>query len=318
MLLRSGKIGGLQGLRRFAHKAIRKIGALLLKPTVQLRWFLFSKIPGWKGIKTISSNERIIVSLTSFPARIGTVDQTIKSLLLQSKKPDKIVLWLAESQFPSREETLPKRLLRLKQYGLDIEWCEDIRSYKKLIPTIKLYPNEIIVTTDDDIFYRKTWLSILFEEYRRNPKVIWAHRVTKFYIKGDQYSIIAGGDDYWMPSSNLNKVTGCGGILYPPKCFHPDVIREELFMKLCPTNDDIWFWLMAVLNGTQIAVPQRRQNKLVYVADTQKGPTLSKINDQGEGLFWRDFNSILEYYPELDVKLRTEYQQRTAIEGDRY
>ena len=46
---------------------------------------------------------RIIVSMTSYPARINTVHLAIRSLLAQKVLPDKIVLWLCKSDFPNRE-----------------------------------------------------------------------------------------------------------------------------------------------------------------------------------------------------------------------
>lgn len=51
---------------------------------------------------------RIIVSMTSYPARINTVHLAIRSLLAQKVLPDKIVLWLCKSDFPNREAICPK------------------------------------------------------------------------------------------------------------------------------------------------------------------------------------------------------------------
>ena len=83
------------------------------------------------GVNTIPREKKIVVSLTSFPARIPTLYITVSSLLNQSMKPDKVVLYLAKEQFPNLENDLPENLLRLKEFGLSIRWCNDIRSYKK-------------------------------------------------------------------------------------------------------------------------------------------------------------------------------------------
>ena len=48
------------------------------------------------GVTTEKRDTRLIVSLTSFPARIKTVHQTINTLLRQTVKPDHIILWLSE------------------------------------------------------------------------------------------------------------------------------------------------------------------------------------------------------------------------------
>ena len=72
---------------------------------------------------------------------------------------------------------------------------------------------------------------------------------------------------------------------------------------------------MAVLNGVKIRAVSKRfpHLKLAYVDGTQE-TALSKINDRGEKLFWRDFHNMLEHYPELEEILRDEYKRVTACD----
>ncbi len=128
-------------------------------------------LPSLKG-----REEQIIVSLTSFPARINIVVKTIKTLLTQTLKPDAVILWLAPEQFPNGEKDLPQELLDLRQYGLTIDWYKDIRSYKKIIPTLKKYPNAIIITTDDDIYYAPDTVESLYKSYLEHKDEVHAHR----------------------------------------------------------------------------------------------------------------------------------------------
>lgn len=273
---------------------------------LNLRWRVCTHIPGWKGICADSKSHcpLLIVSLTSFPARIRTVQYTIRSLLLQSEKPDKVILWLATEQFPDREDNLPKELLALQKYGLTIGWCHDIRSYKKLIPTLRKYPDDIIVTTDDDLYYERNWLKILYTEYKQNPELVHCHRVTEFSWENGEYTAKGRGKHVCPKTSFLYKVTGCGGVLYPPHSLAEEILNEEVFRNICSTNDDIWFWLMAVMNGVKVSVPDHNIPNLHYVEHTQEGPTLNSVNDQGENLFWVQFYNMLEHYPQLDAILR--------------
>lgn len=248
---------------------------------------------------------KLIVSLTSFPARINTVHQVIESLINQTKKADKIILWLAPEQFPNGEKDLPENLLRLKERGVTIDWYHDIRSYKKLIPTLRKYPNELIVTVDDDIIYKPTMLEKLYRSYKKYPNDINAHRVTKFIYERDTFKTIAGGKKHYRGAHFLNKLTGCGGVLYPPHCFYKDILNEDLIMKLAPTNDDQWFWLMAVLNGVGVRVVKDKEIELNYTEGSQEF-ALCLINDQGEKLFWKDFNRLMEHYPQLKKLLKKE------------
>lgn len=71
-----------------------------------------------------TQGERMVVSLTTFPLRIGKVHLTIQSILRQSRPADRILLWLSKEEFPE-EAQLPANLLRLKEKGLDI------RSFKR-------------------------------------------------------------------------------------------------------------------------------------------------------------------------------------------
>lgn len=267
---------------------------------MRVKWKVLSHIPGWKGVSSVLHKPELVVSLTSFPARIGVVHHTIRSLLMQSVKPDHVILWLAPEQFPEMEDELPEELLELTNYGLTIAWYKDIRSFKKLIPTLQMFPEAVIVTTDDDLYYERNWLRVLYEEYLKKPKLVHCHRVTEMYVEDGEYKMIGRGRHVYPKTSYLYKVTGCGGVLYPPHCMADDILNEELFMELCPTNDDLWFWLMAVLNHVRVSVPDHNNPRLHYVEHTQNGPTLSSRNDQGEKLLWVQFGNMLNHYPEID------------------
>ena len=262
----------------------------------------FSKI----GINQGKHNEPLlIVTLTSFPARIYDIQYTIYSLLNQKLKPDKLILWLAEEQFPNKEDDLPDLLLKLKNNGLTIEWCEDLKSYKKLIPALKRYPADFLVTADDDIYYHETWLENMWKEYEKHPNTIISSRTR--HIKISSEGEILPYDTWELIEENCetsyrNFPTGAGGTLYFPNALSNKVFEKNLFNEFCPTTDDIWFWAMAVLNKTKITCIDKHFNKLKYVniaieigiIDT---PTLWRFNRSGNNE--KQFNNILEHFPEI-------------------
>ena len=293
-------------------KMLRKINVIVSILQISVRCTIFLSNKRYCGINKEKRNIPIVVSLTSFPERIEVVVETIKSLLIQTMKPDRIILWLAKEQFPYQEQDLPSKLVSLKKYGLEILWCDDIRSYKKLIPTLCLEPNAIIVTADDDIYYRVEWLKGLYEAYLQNPQCIICYRATKFYLTNEgMYKTIGGGHDLWPEPSYLHKLTGCGGVLYPVGIFYQDICREDIFLDICKTNDDIWFWLMAVLNKTKVYCPNSDDVDIIEVKKAKNTPSLTSINDNGEHLFWKDFYNMLKHYPEIDNMLRNEYDRFT-------
>ncbi|WP_233880443.1 glycosyltransferase [Paraburkholderia flagellata] len=215
----------------------------------------------------------IVVSLTSYPARINAVPETIKSILAQSFRPGKILLWLAEDQFPGKEKDLPCELLELKRAGLLIEWCEDIHSYKKLIPVLKKYPEKTIVTADDDLLYEKDWLAQLVITHLQEQDAIICHRAHRVSLdeEGNFSPYRDWAKDIKSAKPSLDHLfTGCGGVLYPPGSLHESVLDRDAFTCICPSGDDLWFWGMAVLKGTRIQVVKDSSFELQHVPGTQE------------------------------------------------
>lgn len=224
----------------------------------------------------------VIVSLTSYPARIGTVHFTVKSLLSQTFQPAAVVLWLAREEFPGGEISLPKELLELKSSGLSIQWCHNTKSYKKLIPALKAYPDNVIITVDDDIIYKPTWLEQLVASYIQYPDSIHCCRAHKISLDGGTFmSYRKWRRNIKDPNPSYKTFfTGCGGVLYPPASLHADVMNEADFMALCGSGDDIWFWSMAVLNETKIRVIPDTDFSLEFTPDSQE-VALWRNNDVG-------------------------------------
>lgn len=250
----------------------------------------------------------IIVSLTSFPQRINIVTKTIHTLLSQTLKPDKVILWLADEQFSNKENSLPKELLDLKNNGLSIEWYKDIRSYKKILPSLKAYPDAIIITTDDDIYYANDTVETLYNSYKEFPNAIHAHRCDWLTLSDD--NIIWDKtrelykDKHKGEISFRNRLTGYGAVLYPPHCLYKDVCDEELIFNTIPTHDDIWLWAMAVLQGTKTRLVKGYSESIHYVENSQQYG-LCKINKKGVGMSLDEAYSIItQRYPEIKMKLK--------------
>jgi hypothetical protein len=230
-----------------------------------------------------------------------TLHLSLKSIIEQSLKPNKIILWLYEKEFPQKEKDIPKKVLEFKSQGLIIEYYPiNLKSHLKLIPSLKKYPNSIIITIDDDINYEKDMIKKLYKSYLDNPNDINAHRITKMKLnkKKKKFDTIKGGLDYYHNATYLNILNGVGGVIYPPNCFNNDIFNETLMFKLAKTNDDLWFWTQAVLKGIKIKVVEKGYPTPKIIVDSQK-IALWKINNIGPKLFWKDLNKILNYYKNL-------------------
>ena len=253
---------------------------------------------------------KIILSLTTFPDRINSVSKTIKTLLNQTLKPDKVILWLAFEQFPKKEQELPNDLLELKNFGLDIKWCEDIKSYKKLIPSLIEFENDIIITFDDDIYYDEDIVKRLYDAHLADREAVVVNRYSRIYFKNDKIKFLKSSKLYFSnppKPSLLNVIIGCGGVLYPPKSLNPNVLNKQEFMSLIPTHDDIWFWLNAILNNTKIKIVDGFSTNLIPIENTQQFG-LCKINNKSKnGINALDaLHIITNKYPSIIKKLKKE------------
>ncbi len=199
--------------------------------------------------------EIIICSMTSFPARIEYVHLAIKSLMLQTCKPDKILLWLAEEQFPERK--LPQSLFDLRQYGLETCWCHDMYGHKKYFYPVKNQkPNEVVITYDDDIIYSPLSIERLMRKHKEFPGCLVCERGQ--IIDSRKENINNPGrwktislEGVGKPTYRMNPSPG-GGCLLPYGCFAQDALNEEKFRALAYKNDDLWYMFMCAENRTQM------------------------------------------------------------------
>jgi hypothetical protein len=200
------------------------------------------------------SSNRLIASLTTFPLRINKTWIVIESILRQSHKPDKIILWLSKEQFPSID-FLPKKLRNQQKKGLEIRFCEgDIKSHKKYFYTLKEYPNDFLLTLDDDIIYPTTLIKQLNELNNIYPKAVCCHLALEIKTNGGKILPFMEWKplkQFVSPSFNIFFGSG-GGTLFPPFSLHHEVLNDNVFKKHCFYADDVWLNCMCQLNDTMI------------------------------------------------------------------
>lgn len=234
----------------------------------------------------------LIVSLTSYPARFGTLEPTLKALLRQSVQPDRVILWLAHDD----DSALPDAIRALP--GLEIRTCPDWRSYKKIIPTLMAHPSAYIITADDDVYYPPDWIERLVAAVHDGAHVacLRGHRIEMTAPK-QPASYESWVKNLAAPETGpLVFPTGVSGVIYSPATFHPDVTRDDLFMKLAPSSDDVWLYWMHRMTGTQ----SRKINGRVKIIEWAGSQDVSlKSDNRGEA--WqagndRAIRALLEHY----------------------
>lgn len=247
----------------------------------------------------VNCNSEIVVSLTSFPARINLVHLSIKSILNQTYKPKKVVLWLSAEQFPNQEKKLPESLLELKECGLEIEFCEDIKPHTKYFYAFKKYPKDLIVTVDDDIFYPRDVLEKLFVLSQKKSGCIIANRVREVSFEENRVKPyrdwkINGG--YNSEPTKKLLPTGVGGVLYKPSFFSDSLFNTDIIRKICLNADDIWLRANSLKNGVSVVFTNYYFYPFIEIPNSQ-GANLHTAN-----VFLQDNDKqIQEVFTFLDI-----------------
>lgn len=201
--------------------------------------------------------EDVIVSLTTFPLRAGKLWIVLESLLRQTIKPSRIIVWLSKDQFPT-EKDIPLSLLRYRDKGIDIELVEnDFRSHKKYHYVVNNYPDAVLVTVDDDIMYPSTMLENLLKAHQQWPNAVIARYAYKMLFDEDgNITSYSKWKRIMTPLSPANDVFfgSGGGTLFPVGAFYKDVKDIDLARCLCPTADDIFLNAQCRINNTPVAV----------------------------------------------------------------
>ena len=218
---------------------------------------------------------KLIVSMTSYPARIHGLEPVLESLFKQNRKADEIVLWLAEEQFPGKEQDLPEYLTGLvKRNKLTIRWCDDLKPHKKYFYAFQAYPNDLIVTVDDDLIYSRDMLSALHNSYLMYPDAVSAVRVHLMIVSEDNkilpYNRWVRETECCLYTPCMQLLATCGaGALFPPELFRKEFLDRDAIIENSLNADDLWLKAMQIMSGVPV-VMARRYEPLVYAPGSQQ------------------------------------------------
>lgn len=258
--------------------AIKAVAKKIVKKA-KTAWvnFRYKNLPVSYGLSKKELQTPIVVSLTSYPARFPTLHISLKSVMNQTMKPSKIILWLDKDV---SMDSIPKSILKLQRKGLEIR-CEgdSLKPHKKYIHAMKEFRDACIVTVDDDVIYTRDMISSLYASYQKHPTYISARRVHKILYDINNH---ASNYNSWVydckketrPSMQL-LATGVGGVLYPPHVF--DMETENFSSKNIMENawsvDDIWLkFVENSLNIPVIWVPNK-QTHPYYITNKELAKT---------------------------------------------
>ena len=204
----------------------------------------------------LSGEGDIVVSLTSFPSRIGRVWMVIDLLMRQHHRPAQIFLCLREEEFPDRK--LPDSLIPYLELGLCVIWTSgpNMKSHYKYLEAFRIEregQRHLVVTVDDDNFYAPDTLQRLMDLHLRFPNAVCCNAARRVQAN-NSYNNWPDVREQTGPSKELLAL-GYSGVLYPPSVYERDCFYDlEIIQKKALGADDLWLRYCEDLEGIGVAV----------------------------------------------------------------
>lgn len=195
-------------------------------------------------------DKKIILSMATMPCRKDRLIENLPSIYSQSCDFDILILNV-NNNVTSEDMNWYYELTHTYDKMI-VNKCEDKwKSCNKLLPTLEMYPDDIIITIDDDVFYPKDCIKELIIQYKKTSDCIIAHEINPLKITNNKINYINGYDIKLKQKEWGKYLTGCA--LFPPHVFDNTDLYDYDKMLYCTegTHDELWFWVNSTLNGVQ-------------------------------------------------------------------
>lgn len=277
---------------------IKRLAAIINRQVTSLGALIYynTSIPK-NGLNKSEREHEVVVTMTSFPARFKTIHLAIRSLMMQSYKPDRIILYLDETV---KDSDITPQMRDLVNQGLEIRKRPiDMKVHKKYYYAMKEFPDAIIVTADDDVMYRKNLIETLIETHKKYPCAICSKRVHRMLLNNsgsllpyNDWDIECSSID--VPSMELC-ATGVGGVLYPPHLLSEDVFDVDLFLKLSPKADDLWLKYIETISDIPVVRAPGKYNLSYMIQSVQElGLRNSNVSESQNDYFIKNLDNYFK------------------------
>lgn len=256
--------------------------------------------------------EKIVVSMTSYPARITNVSKSIFLLLCkQTMPPDEIHLWLSVEEFPNKEKDLPDDLCLLCSTNKHVflHWLPKNTFVHKRHEIFKIVDDDTCVfLLDDDVKYDPELIrAVMFVHNQRKDMIVCYNVYNDHTYDGKRMihkrSRLEGGPF-------VNKIRWCGQSMIPAKIYPKKVLTnemQELRDKLDPVSDECWLQPFIVENDIPIYFLKFGWGTNIDPKiDMWKGIGYHTIKAEADGLSKKDkwLNAVLHAFPNILEKYR--------------
>ena len=166
----------------------------------------------------------IYVSISTIPQRLKHLNESVNSLLKQTRKPDKIFVNIPIKYKRFSETVEDSQIPKFNSSDVEITRCEDCGPGTKLLGSLnKFEKNSLVILADDDHIYEDYMIEKFFYFYSKSPDNAYS-----FYVHPlGNFGIGQGADGFAINTNHLKGI----------KNFYDKVVKDykELFLY-----DDLW------------------------------------------------------------------------------
>jgi hypothetical protein len=267
-----------------------------------INWFLFRI----KLLTPRANDNRIVISLTSYPGRFKFLQKTLKTLILQSTTPSAIRVYVEEKDFSE----IGQRLTQLRQFGVTFHpSISGWRAATKLIPELlnTEAKESLIIYLDDEILYPRTLVEGLITTMKRYPEsdVIfsWGQIVPPWersrsclpeYSTWKTTNLISIENNFVVP-------LGVAGVMLKRLSAPIGIINLKKFQDISQSNDDLWFWCHFIQKNLRLEKSLKNIQPPVYWRGSQDNALWRTNIIQGEND--KILRRLIAEYPEFKALL---------------
>ena len=166
----------------------------------------------------------IYISISTIPPRLKNLNESVNSLLNQTKKPDKIFVNIPYKYKRFSETIEDNQIPKFDSDIVEVTRCEDCGPGTKLLGSLnKFEKNSLVILADDDHVYEDYMIEKFLYFYSKAPNNAYS-----FYVHPlENFPVGQGADGFAINTNHLKGV----------KNFYDKVAKDykELFL-----HDDLW------------------------------------------------------------------------------
>ena len=166
----------------------------------------------------------IYVSISTIPQRLKHLNESVNSLLKQTRKPDKIFVNIPYKYKRFSETIEDNQIPKFDSSIVEVTRCEDFGPGTKLLGSLnKFKKNSLVILADDDHIYEDYMIEKFFYFYSKTPDNAYS-----FYVHPlGNFGIGQGADGFAINTNHLEGI----------KNFYDKIVKDykELFLY-----DDLW------------------------------------------------------------------------------